>query len=52
MKDLDYTFGHCTVYCDDKDCNAEEEIDGFSRFIIPDNGEAQALLIYEMFRED
>jgi len=29
MKDLDYTFGHCDVYCDGKGCNAEEQIDGF-----------------------
>ena len=29
MKDLDYTFGHCDVYCDGKDCKAEEQIDGF-----------------------
>ena len=29
MKDLDYTFGHCDVYCDGKDCDVEEQIDGF-----------------------
>jgi len=29
MKDLDYTFGYCDVYCDVKGCNATEQIDGF-----------------------
>ena len=29
MKDVDYDFGNCTVYCDGKDCKSEELIDGF-----------------------
>lgn len=29
MKDNDYTFGHCDVSCDAKDCRSEEQIDGF-----------------------
>ena len=29
MKDLDYTFGYCDVYCDGKNCNNKEQIDGF-----------------------
>jgi len=29
MKDLDHTFGYCNVYCDGKDCNEEEQIEGF-----------------------
>ena len=31
MKDLDYTFGHCDVYCYEKDCNVQEQIDRFDR---------------------
>jgi Na+-transporting NADH:ubiquinone oxidoreductase subunit NqrE len=29
MKDKDYTFGTCTVYCDGKGCNEDETIEGF-----------------------
>lgn len=29
MKDLDYTFGHCDVYCDEKNCGNEYQVDGF-----------------------
>ena len=30
MKDLDYTFGNCDVYCDGEDCSQEEQIEGDS----------------------
>ena len=29
MKDSNYTFGHCDVYCDGDGCGAEEQVDGF-----------------------
>jgi len=35
MKDSDYTFGHTDVYCDGKECNAEEQIEGFDGHPLP-----------------
>lgn len=35
MKDQDYTFGETTIYCDGKNCNEEETIDGFDGHPLP-----------------
>lgn len=35
MRDKDYTFGETFVYCDEKNCKSEENIEGFDGHPLP-----------------